>query len=383
MGPVVVFLLMRRRLLAVLGLTFLWPSMASGEAQTVASLTGGVASMSAWRGHVVFSQFDTKTERWSLMHATRRGVARLSVRPQNAPFDADVGSDSAGRPAAVFSRCPRSGPIVSSYARLPGTSGCRIFVIRLDIATARSRVVRSLAARRFSDGAPTLWRGRVAFGRVINGGTMAAVFIQRRAGSRQLLRLGRGTIPTCRPAERRCYRVAAPRSMDLRGSRLSFVWALAGGNAFPQVNEELWIESANGSAGRLLDVGGAGECGFGPYSFRFFGQPFLNGRSVSYLAYRGDCRLTDSTFTESGPDARTRRERDSASSGAPRTIAYDAARDSTGWWSIRGPEITVTDQGRESRPCDEGLCKLVHSNRISLRPVRVARQPRPPVGPAR
>lgn len=335
--------------------------------------------MSAWGGHVVFSQLDRDTDRWSLMHATPGGMDKLPVTAQNAPFDADVGTDGAGRPVAVFSRCPRRGPFVSSYSRLPGTSRCRIYVVRLDVVGVQPRLVRSLVAPRFSDGAPTIWRGRIAFGRVVNGGTMAAVLIQRVAGSRLLRRLDRGTIPACPAATPRCSRVAAPRSMDLGGSRLAFVWALSGGNAFAQENEELWIGRTNGSPARLLDVGGAGECGFGPYSFRLFGQPSLTGRRVSYLAYRGDCALTDSTFTQAGPDAQTRRERDSATTNEPRTFAYGAARDSTGWWSIRGPRSTVYENGARSVPCEEGRCRLVHTDRIALEEVRVRRPPRPPV----
>jgi hypothetical protein len=371
---------MRRLTLAFGLVAAVTPAPAAGRTRVVATLAGAGAAISAWNGHAVLSQLNPSTGRWSLMHATAHGVAALPVAPQNRPFDADVGTDAAGRPVAVFSRCPRRGPIVSSYAQLPGTSRCRISVIRLDAPGAAPRLINSLVARRYSDGAPTIWGGRVAFGRVINRGTMAAVFIQRRPGSRQLLRLGRGTIPVCPQDARNCFRVAAPRSMDLGPTRLALVWALAGGNAFAQEAEELWIEGRDGSTGRLLDVGGAGECGFGgSYSFRLFGQPSVMQRRVSYLAYLGDCWLTDTTFTVTGPDPRTRRERASRSAGAPRTIAYDAVRDGTGWWSIRGPRPTVEADGDLSRPCEEGRCRLLHSDHLPLKPAKVSRTPRPPV----
>ena len=168
--------------------------------------------------------------------------------------------------------------------------------------------------------------------------------------------------------------------MDLGPNRLAFVWALAGGNAFAQEDEELWVQRLDGSTGRLLDVGGAGECGFGgPYSFRLFGAPFLRRATVSYLAARGDCRLSESTYTRSGPSPRTRGERDSRSSTTPATIALVAARDSTGWWSIRAPREETPPDGSQADPCAEGLCRLVHSDTVELRPVKVSRAPRPPL----
>lgn len=372
---------MRRIALALAAALSALPASAGARSGAVATLGGSVAGMSAWNGHVVFSQLDPATGRWSLMQAGGTRVSRLAVAPRRTPFDADVGTDGAGRPAAVFSRCPaasarRSGGTIS------GTSGCRIYVLRLDLADAGPRLVRSLVARGFSDGAPAIWRGRVAFGRVVDGGTMAAIFVQRRAGSRRLVRLARGTIPTCPRAERRCYRTAAPSSMDLGPARVAFVWTLAGGNGYPQEDEELRAAPLDGSPGRLLDVGGAGECGFGgPYSFRRFGHPLAWRGRVSYLAARGDCRLTDSTFTMSGPGARTRYERSSRSGGAPRTFAYAAARDGTGWWWVRGPRATPNQDGSLGDPCNQGRCRLVHSPRLALHRVHVRRPPRPPVRP--
>lgn len=364
-------------------LALLAASPATGATRVVAALGGNVAAMSAWNGRAVFSQLDAGSKRWRLMRATAGGVVRLGVAPQNAPFDADVGTDGRGRPVAVFSRCPRRGPFVSS-SRVAGTSRCRLWVIRLDVTGASPRPIRALAAPRYSDGAPTIWRGRVAFGRVVNRGTMAAIFIQRRPGSRRLLRLGRGTIPACPQSDRRCFRTAAPMAMDLGPSRLAFTWALDGGNVFAQVGEELWSVPLDGAPGRLLDVGGAGECGLGAansYSFRFLGAPTVLGRVASYLALRGDCWVTDTTFTASGPRWDVRRERRSRSPSAPRTIAHAAARDRTGWWWVRGPRSEPRDDGRLTDPCGEGRCALVHSDRLALRRVEVERRPRPPVGP--
>jgi hypothetical protein len=362
---------MRRALVLVAVATAAWPGTA--HARVVAATAHAIAGMSAWHGHLVFSQLDAASERWSLYAATASGMRRLPVGTAPVPFDADVGTDRSGRPVAVFSRCP---------SELSGSRRCRIRIIRLDLPGARSRVVQSLVSRRYSDGAPSIWRGRIAFGRVINGGTMAALFMQRRAGSRELVRLARGTIPVC-PADGpdgpRCYRTATPRALDLGPARLAVVWPLAGGNAFAQVGEELWSVPLDGAGGRLLDVGGAGECGFGgSYSFRRFGRPFVAHRRVSYLAYLGDCWLTDSTFTRAGPRPLTRAERDGRSAGAPPTIVHDGAFDGRGWWAIRGPRAGPDEGGSLSNPCAEGRCRLTYG-RVALERVPVTGRPRPPV----
>lgn len=374
-----------RRLAAALAV-LVTAAPAGASVARIASVRN-VAALSAWHGQLVFSQYDEATKRWSLVATDRGGkLRRLNVAPQATPFDADAGPNAAGDPVAVFSRCPSSGQATpNADLAFGGRLGCRIHQVRLDLPGARDRRVRSIGRRGYSDGAPAIWRGRIAFGRVLEDpdgryrSRIAAVFVQRAPGSQRLVRVARGTVPGCSRRSDTCYRVAIPRALDLGPSRLAFTWKLAGGDAIPQEDQELWSVPLDGRPGRLLDAGGAGECGFGgKYSFRSFGTPSIAAGRVSYVAYMGDCYVTDSTFTVAGPAWPTRSEyatRDDM-------IAWSAARDDTGWWWVRGGDIAVGPDGSMTDPCAESACPLLHSDRLPLRRVKVERAPRPPVDPS-
>src|SRR4051795_3285017 len=112
--------------------------------------------------------------------------------------------------------------------------------------------------------------------------------------------LARGTVPDC--TGKGCQVDAEPLEMDLGATGLAVDWRLGGGDAIPQDDEELWRIPLDGRPGTLLDVGIAGECGFGGgYSFTAFGSPVVAGPRVAYLRTRGDCYAADSAFALSGP----------------------------------------------------------------------------------
>src|SRR5919206_3367325 len=144
-----------RRILLAAALTVL-ALPAAANAQTVAT-PGAATGVREFAGNLVFSQFDRTANRYFLT-VRRAGAAapeRLPVAPSGRPFDADIGSDSSGRPALVYSRC--SNP--------PGVaSGCDLFVSSLDGATGE-RPVRNANDPNHNDTNPTLWRGRIAWAR--------------------------------------------------------------------------------------------------------------------------------------------------------------------------------------------------------------------------
>ena len=145
---------MRRLLLAAAVAVLALPSTA--RADTVAAPSAATA-VKEYAGTIVFSELDRTTNQWFLT-VRRAGAAapeRLHVAPSGRPFDADIGPDSAGRPALVYSRC--SNP--------PGVpSGCDLFVSSLDGATGE-RPVRNANDPDHNDTNATIWRGRIAWAR--------------------------------------------------------------------------------------------------------------------------------------------------------------------------------------------------------------------------
>ena len=78
---------------------------------------------------------------------------RLPVAASSAPFDADLGPDSAGRPAVVYSRC--------TDPRKPAVGGCDLFIHSIGVDGERAIGTANTAAA--SEYEPSLWRGEVAW----------------------------------------------------------------------------------------------------------------------------------------------------------------------------------------------------------------------------
>ncbi len=76
------------------------------------------------------------------------------------PFDADIGTDSNGRPQLIYQRC-------TGTASAP--TGCELFVFSLAVATGE-RPVRNANDASRNDVGPTLWRGRIAWTREYGSG---------------------------------------------------------------------------------------------------------------------------------------------------------------------------------------------------------------------
>jgi hypothetical protein len=109
-----------------------------------------------YAGWLLFSRWDGSQYRLSTWHEGQ--VRDLDVPPQAGVFDADLGPDSKGRPSAVISTCAGS---------------CDLYVIGLDPGD-RPRPVRNANTTGRDEVAPTVWRGRLAFGRRYDADTVIA-----------------------------------------------------------------------------------------------------------------------------------------------------------------------------------------------------------------
>jgi hypothetical protein len=98
-------------------------------------------------GWLLFSRWDGSAFRLSTWNAGE--VRDLPVRPQATPFDADIGPDGAGRPAAAVSLCDAS---------------CDLYLVGLE-PDAELRPVRNANTTGRDETDPSIWRGRLVFAR--------------------------------------------------------------------------------------------------------------------------------------------------------------------------------------------------------------------------
>ncbi len=121
-------------------------------------------------GRVLYSDYDEAIGAYRLVVRDGGGETRLPVAPQDEPFDADLGTDTAGRPAAIVSVCDRP-------AGGDGRSGgCDLFIHTLG-ATAFRAVTNANTPD--AETAPTIFRGRIAFARTYRSGAGPIVYAKR------------------------------------------------------------------------------------------------------------------------------------------------------------------------------------------------------------
>ena len=239
---------------------------------------GAATAVREHAGILVFSQYHRPSGLWYLtIRRPGEPPQRLPVAASRRPFDADIGPDSAGRPAVVYQRC--AGPGVRD--------GCDLYVFSLSRPTGE-RAVRNANSVE-SDLHPTLWRGRIAWVRVYGTGARA----------RPVIYTKRLTAPRSQPSERlpgvprrRCAedgdRCGATRArtvsaLELYGRRLAAVVTYTCDACRGLATVEVRLDDvADGSARQVarLTSGLAGQTAVGP--------SFFAGRLAWYVSCQGD-----------------------------------------------------------------------------------------------
>jgi hypothetical protein len=124
-------------------------------------------------GLVLYSDWDPAIAQYRLVvrdGSGEGGETRLPLASQAEPFDADLGTNTAGRPAAIVSICGRE---TGADGR---SGGCDLFVHTL--GSARFRAVTN-ANTPDAETAPTIFRGRIAFARTYRSGAGPIVYTKR------------------------------------------------------------------------------------------------------------------------------------------------------------------------------------------------------------
>ncbi len=143
---------------------------AAASAVTVAE-PGGPTTVREYGGTIVFSQLEPTTSRWylSVRRAGAKAPERLKVPSSPVPFNADIGTDSRGRPELIYQRC---GGSTNPAYQIVEPAGCDLFVYSLADATGE-RTVRNANDPKNNDVNPTLWHGRIAWTREYGSGRNA------------------------------------------------------------------------------------------------------------------------------------------------------------------------------------------------------------------
>jgi hypothetical protein len=273
----------------------------------LAPLPYAAQALTAYDGYVVFSQSSANSHLWRLMVWHAGTISPLPVPARTVPFDADAGRAANGQPVVVFSVCavePRvlqgatpSGPaygggIFGSVLDWSTASGCHIDALGLrDGAVAR---VSQIGARGASDTTPTIWRGAIAFARLLPHphGPPVPEIVLWRAG-RPLRRLAGGPQPckrreSCSVLTTRNAPVGAfVASMDLGPHGLAADWYFQGSNVMEGIGPQWRIlqdRLGGGHAGDVADGFVGGACSsMNPLS------PNEVGDSIVYVQDENEC----------------------------------------------------------------------------------------------
>jgi hypothetical protein len=331
---------------------------ARGATEQLTPTYRGFVGLTAYGGHVVWSQFDSASHQWSLQewHAGRQ--SRLPVPAREVPFDSDAGPDAAGRPVLVYSRCAIEPTIQPSgdddSPDWGGSRGCHVYELRL-APGAREHLLRAVFEPERSDTTPTIWRGRLAFARRVFHGTLATHPRIMVTSSHGLLRLARGSIFGSRRPTGGVTSFAS--ALDLGPHGLALLWTTTDG-LHPE--RQLLLDSLTGLRHRLIHFGGVteGEC-----AFDWPASPNATRSGVTYIRHRSDfiseregCGPLVSTFVS--VTAGSKRRRQTTPPGLPLAMARDGV---TTYW-VR--DDSQGGKGYAAQDCVEkpGACALMRTD---------------------
>src|SRR5690349_17187396 len=128
------------RVAAAVAFLLLFPALARAD-YTVATVDKPTP-VSAYAGHVVWSQFDGSNYKLYEAHATPGGqvTTQLAATPRGVPFDADIGPGADGTPTVVYSRCATEPRLGDDQLPIWATGrGCDVYRLALG-ATKETRV---------------------------------------------------------------------------------------------------------------------------------------------------------------------------------------------------------------------------------------------------
>ena len=221
-----------------------------------------------YRGFVLFSRWDGTAFRLSVLHDGN--VTDLPVRPQDRPFDADVGPDSDGAPSAVVSLCDGS---------------CDLYVVGFGPGE-QPRPVRNANTTGRDETDPSVWKGRLVFARSYGSQVVPYTKLLQAPRSRPSDRLA--ALPSKRcgavdPPDCRAIEKPDLRQMELWGRWVGQSWTYQP-DEFPGFRQnEIRLTDVDREDTRQV---AAMTTGLGGQTY--LGPSFAGGRMAWFRACQGD-----------------------------------------------------------------------------------------------
>lgn len=377
----------QRRYRAMIGLRHLTPLLLlavapahARAADTVLAPAANTAGITAYAGQVILSRLDPATNKWALVRWHAGIVDVLPVAERSVPFDADAGSDAAGDPVVVYSRCAQDPPDLSGspggtdFGAGPAPDwqtarGCDLYELSLTGQPAEHKLVAA-SSKGQSETTPSMWRGGLAFARHADGSAVPRILYLPKGATRPRP-LGGGSVQTCSSMCGVLQRHDDVDQLDIGPSRVTYLWRLSGGSVGGTgIAWELRAASLTGGQSTLLDSGEiSGACGFGLPSAA---TAATTDGLVSYLGAGADCDVTQTHFQTIDPVTGAR-----GVAPTPGGLAVGAVRDGDTIYWLRS-SATATDvsvPGDRSCTVADAGCQLVASSAPAYDP-----QPSRPTG---
>lgn len=139
---------------------------AAQAAQAIVATESQPFTVAAWDGTVAWSHYDGQAKDYRLLAWRDGATSSVDVKPSNAAFDVDLGTNRHGTTTAVYSRCatpPPSGGRTSKKLR-----GCDLY--RIVLPNGAEQHLTKLSAPGADERQPTIWAGRIAFVRTLSSG---------------------------------------------------------------------------------------------------------------------------------------------------------------------------------------------------------------------
>jgi len=322
---------------------------AAGGPAVLATVTKQTA-IAAGGGWVVWSSPDASGH-FDLVASHHGIVATLPVQAQAQPFDADVGTDAAGRVVATFSRC-RVPPVTSfDWVTRDGVA-CSARVVDLASGTERSAgIPRPKGA---SDTFPSMWAGRIAFARQDPRHKDVEQVLLWSLRTRRLTVLPHGVVPTSCPYRKASDCVGQPVSgtvlgLDLGSRLVSFLWSVEAPAVVGHGGYEVRTDRLSDRRSVLVGSGFLGEACTGGHDGVFPSPPVSQGASVWYAQLTSTCYAYASTLERYATSPRL-----AGASGPLDGIVLQVARDGTDLYALVAPPNLPDDEptcDQPARPC--------------------------------
>ena len=283
---------MSAALLAALLVLVAGAAAAGAETRTTILELPNETQLSAQNDLALVSIRDAATGLYSLQLVRDGRLEPLPVAPSAAEFDADLGTDSAGRPAVVFSRCfdpaHRDDPTAGGSPDAQANAGnCNLSILRIGVDAAEQPIAN--ANSESAEYAPTLWRGELAFARTYVKGGRPVVYTKALVAPRSRPSTRQPAVPT-----RRCSvkgvpggscetRAATVDELELYGSRLAQIVSYSVSNQVGFLTREVRLVDIGRRSSALVALGSTGEGGQ-----TYLGASFAAGLMSWYRSCFGD-----------------------------------------------------------------------------------------------